>query len=714
MGTLKKLQGYMGQRRILFPLSLILSALSALAGLVPYILIWLIVKELLVPETTCNTDMMVYAWWAAGLAVGGVLLYFAALMASHLAAFRVESNIRRDAMKRVVAMPLGFFDQNTSGRIRKIIDDNASITHTFLAHQLPDLAATVLMPLLTTVLIFAFDWQLGLACLVPVLVAMGLMTYMMNGNGREFMSKYMTALEEMNTEAVEYVRGIPVVKVFQQTIYSFKNFHLSIMNYNRMVTAYTRMWCHPMTFYTVIINGFAFFLAPVSILMIGRGDEPVSVLVDFFLFILLTPLFSQSIMKSMYLQQATGQAGEAINRLEDLLNYEVLKEAVNSQKPKRFDIMFEHVSFSYPGTGQKVIDNISFKLPQGQTYALVGASGSGKTTIARLLPRFWDVQEGRISIGGVDVRDISKESLMDSIAFVFQQAHLFKTTLWENHMNGLAERHLQRVLSAVIVYLLLDFTIQDIDSAFSPNGGIFQFRKENTGINHTLGFKQQVVTFCRIIFQEMYAMAVIIDDKLGQELRSKRRCGTKQKELAGLVLQTVADFQLPPCKIYIVGIFLYLTGTDKFELILLHVHQRVFLNPIHILMYPLLCIFLISGDTVCLAHRRKPLMTMKLPTQLIVFYRPVLPVNIFAVVVGRLIAFMYKEGMLQSIIRPFLFFPGYSEFFQVYIRMCNTGTATVIIQQFLCRHLPLLPGACRFYFLQTRIIQIYQFKSLLS
>lgn len=221
MGTLKKLQGYMGQRRILFPLSLILSALSALAGLVPYILIWLIVKELLVPETTCNTDMMVYAWWAAGLAVGGVLLYFAALMASHLAAFRVESNIRRDAMKRVVAMPLGFFDQNTSGRIRKIIDDNASITHTFLAHQLPDLAATVLMPLLTTVLIFAFDWQLGLACLVPVLVAMGLMTYMMNGNGREFMSKYMTALEEMNTEAVEYVRGIPVVKVFQQTIYSF-------------------------------------------------------------------------------------------------------------------------------------------------------------------------------------------------------------------------------------------------------------------------------------------------------------------------------------------------------------------------------------------------------------------------------------------------------------------------------------------------------------
>ena len=211
----------------------------------------------------------------------------------------------------------------------------------------------------------------------------------------------------------------------------------------------------------------------------------------------------------------------------------------------------------------------------------------------------------------------------------------------------------------------------------------------------------------------MCAMAVIIDDKLGQELRSKRRCGAKQKKLAGLVLQTVADFQLPPCKIYIVGIFLYLTGTDKLELFLLHVHQRVFLNPIHILMYPLLCIFLISGDTVCLAHRRKPLMTMKLPTQLIVFYRPVLPVDIFAVVVGRLIAFMYKEGMLQSIIRPFLFFPGYDEVFQVYIRMCNTGTATVIIQQFLCRRLPLLPGACRFYFLQTRIIQIYQFKSLL-
>lgn len=501
MGTLKKLQGYMGQRRILFPLSLILSALSALAGLVPYILIWLIVKELLVPETTCNTDMMVYAWWAAGLAVGGVLLYFAALMASHLAAFRVESNIRRDAMKRVVAMPLGFFDQNTSGRIRKIIDDNASITHTFLAHQLPDLAATVLMPLLTTVLIFAFDWQLGLACLVPVLVAMGLMTYMMNGNGRKFMSKYMTALEEMNTEAVEYVRGIPVVKVFQQTIYSFKNFHLSIMNYNRMVTAYTRMWCHPMTFYTVIINGFAFFLAPVSILMIGRGDEPVSVLVDFFLFILLTPLFSQSIMKSMYLQQATGQAGEAINRLEDLLNYEVLKEAVNSQKPKRFDIMFEHVSFSYPGTGQKVIDNISFKLPKGQTYALVGASGSGKTTIARLLPRFWDAQEGRISIGGVDVRDISKESLMDSIAFVFQQAHLFKTTLWENLIYGKSNATKEEVNRAIDAAQCREI----IDRL--PDGLQTKIGAEGTYLS---GGEQQRIVLARAILKD--APIVVLDE----------------------------------------------------------------------------------------------------------------------------------------------------------------------------------------------------------
>ena len=311
----------MGRRRILLPLSLFLSAASSLAGLIPYILIWFIVRELLIPGSLPEDGGIVkFAVWAAVSAVSGVVLYFLALMSSHLAAFRVESNIRKEAMKKVVGMPLGFFESTTSGRIRKIIDDNAGVTHSFLAHQLPDLAATLLVPAIAAVLIFAINWQLGLACMIPLIIAGGTMMYMMNTSSREFMRKYMNSLEEMNTEAVEYVRGIPVVKVFQQSIYSFKNFHRSIQNYNRMVMAYTRNWTHPMTFYTVIINGFAYFLAPVAILMMTHGNDCAAVLADFLFYVLITPVFSSSIMKSMYLVQASGQADEAVNRLENLLS----------------------------------------------------------------------------------------------------------------------------------------------------------------------------------------------------------------------------------------------------------------------------------------------------------------------------------------------------------------------------------------------------------
>ena len=395
MKTLKELMYYMGQRKALLPLSMFLSVLSELAGLLPYILIWLIVRELLSDGNFASSQHIIfYARWAAGMAIGGIILYFLALTCSHLAAFRVESNLRKEAMCKIVKMPLGFFDTNTSGRIRKIIDDNASITHSFLAHQLPDLSGTILVPAITILLIGIFNWQLGLACIVPVVIAMFIMGYTMNTKGKEFMRAYMTSLEDMNTEAVEYVRGIPVVKVFQQTIYSFKNFYKSIMNYNQMVSSYTGMWEKPMSFYTIIINSFVFFLTPLAILLIGNTGHYTPVLLDFFLFVLITPVFSQSIMKSMYLSQALGQAQEALGRLN------------------RFTIL------------------------QGQRIALVGASGSGKTTIARLIPRFWDTKEGQVLIGGTNVKDISQETLMKNISFVFQNPRLFKTTLLENIAYG--------------------------------------------------------------------------------------------------------------------------------------------------------------------------------------------------------------------------------------------------------------------------------------
>lgn len=440
----------MGKRKVLLPAAMLLSALSALAGMLPYILIWLIVRELLeYGEITSSGNVVTYAWWAAGMAVASIVLYFAALMSSHLAAFRVESNLRKEAMRQIVRMPLGFFDINTSGRIRKIIDDNAGVTHSFLAHQLPDLAATFLVPLVAAILIFVFDWILGLACIVPVIIAMLVMGFMMNAEGRQFMKSYMTSLEEMNTEAVEYVRGIPVVKVFQQTIYSFKNFHRCIMNYNKMVFGYTRMWEKSMSLYTVIINGFVFFLAPLAILLIGYSGNYASVLLNFFLFVLITPAFSQSIMKSMYLNQALGQASEAIGRLENLVAYEHLTVVEHPQPVKEFSIQFEKVSFSYPGANQKAVDDVSFTIPQGNTVALVGASGGGKTTIARLVPRFWEATEGKVLIGGINVREIAPEELMKYISFVFQNTKLFKTSLLENIKYGNPDATMEEVERAV-------------------------------------------------------------------------------------------------------------------------------------------------------------------------------------------------------------------------------------------------------------------------
>ena len=440
----------MGKRKVLLPAAMLLSALSALAGMLPYILIWLIVRELLEHgEITSSGNVVTYAWWAAGMAVASIVLYFAALMSSHLAAFRVESNLRKEAMRQIVRMPLGFFDINTSGRIRKIIDDNAGVTHSFLAHQLPDLAATFLVPLVAAILIFVFDWILGLACIVPVIIAMLVMGFMMNAEGRQFMKSYMTSLEEMNAEAIEYVRGIPVVKVFQQTIYSFKNFHRCIMNYNKMVFGYTRMWEKPMSLYTVIINGFVFFLAPLAILLIGYSGNYASVLLNFFLFVLITPVFSQSIMKSMYLNQALGQASEAIGRLENLVAYEHLTVVEHPQPVKEFSIQFEKVSFSYPGANQKAVDDVSFTIPQGNTVALVGASGGGKTTIARLVPRFWEATEGKVLIGGINVREIAPEELMKYISFVFQNTKLFKTSLLENIKYGNPDATMEEVERAV-------------------------------------------------------------------------------------------------------------------------------------------------------------------------------------------------------------------------------------------------------------------------
>lgn len=501
MNTLFKLQEYMTGRKALLPGAIAVSALSSLMGMLPYIFIWLIIRELLTVSTWSAALVSTYAWWAMGTAVGGVILYFCALSLSHLAAFRVEANMRCHSMKRVMMMPLGFFDNNTSGRIRRIIDENAGVTHSFLAHQLPDLAGSILMPLASLVLVFVFDWRLGLACMVPVIASMMIMSFMMGGRGQHFMKSYMDSLEKMNTEAVEYVRGIPVVKVFQQTVFSFKSFHDSIMKYKNMVTEYTRMWENPMSVYIVIINGFAFFLVPVAILLIGRSGNVTAVLVDLFLFVLVTPVFSQSIMRSMYLNQALGQAGEAVNRLEKLLDAKPLPVVAEPVSITGHDITFEDVVFSYPGAETNALDGISFHLPEGDTAALVGASGSGKTTIARMIPRFWDVNSGTVRIGGVDVRNIDPAELMRNVSFVFQNTRLFKRSLLENIRYGNPSASLAEVEKAVDLA-----QCREIISRL-PEG-----LNTKIGINGTYlsGGEQQRIILARAILKD--APIVVLDE----------------------------------------------------------------------------------------------------------------------------------------------------------------------------------------------------------
>ncbi|MEA3505510.1 MAG: ABC transporter ATP-binding protein [Bacteroidota bacterium] len=502
MNTLSKLQSYMKGRKALLPGALAFSTISTLMGMLPYIFIWLIVKELFNTGVEySHTRINSYAWWAVGTAIAGVILYFLALTLSHLAAFRVETNMRRQAMKKIVRMPLGFFDNNTSGSIRKIIDDNASITHMFLAHQLPDLAGSILMPLTALVLIFVFDWKLGLACLVPIIISMVVMSFMMGGKGKKFMKNYMTSLEDMNTEAVEYVRGIPVVKVFQQSVFSFKNFHNSITKYKNMVFDYTKIWKNPMSINTVIINGFVFFLVPTTILLIGYSGNYTLVLVNLFFYILITPVFAQSIMKSMYMNQALGQAKEAVNRIENLTDVEQLPISSKPENITRHNVSFKNVSFNYPGVEQKAIDNISFNIPEGKTVALVGASGSGKTTIARLVPRFWDADTGQVCIGETDVKEIDHKELMNNVSFVFQNTKLFKTSLLENIKYGNPDASAEAVERAVDLAQCREI-IDKLPEGLSSKIGL-----EGTYLS---GGEQQRIALARAILKD--APIVVLDE----------------------------------------------------------------------------------------------------------------------------------------------------------------------------------------------------------
>ena len=440
----------MGGRKWLLPCSVGLSAVNGLLALVPFVLLWLVVRTLLTAEgNLAQTPLWDYALAAFVVSVAGVALYFVVLMCSHLAAFRVETNMRRYAMERLMRAPLGFFDTQSTGRMRKIIDEDSAQTHTFLAHILPDVAGSVVAPIGVIVLLLAVDWQLGLASMLPIVGAFAIMGYMTNPKNNDFQRLYLDAQEKMSAEAVEYVRGIPVVKVFQQTVFSFKRFYNSIINYRDLVIQYTLQWRSPMSGYIVAINAFAFVLVPVGILLMAHGSRPSVVVADVVLYVLIAPVISANIMKMMYLSQNLFMANEAVERLERLTSVVPLPESATPKTAKSFDIRLEQVSFRYEGAERDAVSHISLTIPEGKTVALVGASGSGKTTIARLIPRFWDVREGCVRIGGIDVRQMDRGELMRNISFVFQNTRLFKTSILENVRYGSPNATIEQVNRAI-------------------------------------------------------------------------------------------------------------------------------------------------------------------------------------------------------------------------------------------------------------------------
>lgn len=438
---LSKMFQYAGNRHWLTVLGMILAGLSTVLSMIPFVCIWFVVRDLLnaltAGDISLTTHSTTYAWAAASFSVLSILLYFIALCCAHLAAFHTATNMKKAAMHHIVTLPLGYFSQNASGRLRKIIDDNAGLTENFLAHQLPDLTGAVVMPIAVIILIFIFDWRLGLCCLVPLAISVFFLKQMMGGENAHFMEGYMTALETMNKEAVEYIRGIPVVKVFQQTVYSFKNFHAAIEEYEKYASGYALKCRIPLTGFNVALNGTFVLLIPVAGMILAGVSGQASyqdVLLDFLFYSLFTPVCTTMMNRVMFASEQLMAAKSAVTRIEDILQEQPLAKPskTSSKRPTDASVSFEHVSFVYPGTTEKALDDITFEVPEGKTVALVGASGSGKSTAAKLIPRFFDVTEGRILVGGADVRDIDKQTLMSKIAFVFQNTKLFKDTLLEN------------------------------------------------------------------------------------------------------------------------------------------------------------------------------------------------------------------------------------------------------------------------------------------
>ena len=498
---------YTGNYRGLLYSGLFLSAISMVLGMAPYICIWLVIRDLVsvAPNWTQATEIAQYGWMAFAFAVGGILIYFFALMCTHLAAFRTASNIRKRGMAHLMKTPLGFFDNNASGLLRNRLDGAASETETLLAHNLADIVGTVAMFIAMLVLMFIFDWRMGAACLLAAVISVLSMFTMMGGKNAKLMQEYQAAQDTMSKAGTEYVRGIPVVKVFQQTVYSFKAFKQAIEDYSEKAEKYTDGVCRmPQSVNLTFTDGAFVFLIPVALFLapsaLNSGNF-AGFVTNFAFYAVFSAIISTALAKIMFAASGSMLAQTALKRIDTVMNAPVLEITENPKTPNGNKVEFNDVSFTYEGADLPALSHVSFVAESGQTVALVGPSGGGKTTAASLIPRFWDVSEGAVKVGGIDVREVDPHVLMEHIAFVFQNNRLFKTSIIENvraARPGASREEVQKALEAA--------QCMDIINKL-PNGMDTVIGSEGTYLS---GGEQQRIALARAILKD--APIVVLDE----------------------------------------------------------------------------------------------------------------------------------------------------------------------------------------------------------
>ena len=501
------LLGYAGSHKSLTFLGLALSAVSMLLSMAPYICIWLAARDLIAvaPAWTQAQNVTQYGWLAFAFAVGGIVIYFAGLMCTHLAAFRTASNIRKQGITHVMRAPLGFFDANASGLIRGRLDAAAADTETLLAHNLADIVGTIVLFITMLALMFVFDWRMGAACLLAAVISVLAMGFMMGGKNAHLMAAYQAAQDRMTKAGTEYVRGIPVVKIFQQTVYSFKAFQQAIEEYSSKAEHYQSKVCRvPQSVNLTFTEGAFVFLVPAALFLapgaLASGDF-AGFVTNFAFYAIFSAIISTALAKIMFAASGMMLAGTALGRISKVMEAPTLKAPERPLAPKGNRVEFKDVSFTYDGAEVPALSHVSFTAEPGQTVALVGPSGGGKTTAASLIPRFWDATSGTVEVGGVDVTRIDPHVLMDQVAFVFQNNRLFKTSILENVRVARPEATREQVLAALTAAQCGDILEK------LPDGIDTQIGAEGTYLS---GGEQQRIALARAILKD--APIIVLDE----------------------------------------------------------------------------------------------------------------------------------------------------------------------------------------------------------